>query len=270
VDRPRTATGQHLAGSVTVVDLIRRAQGPVRIPSADEVDTNRFVGDLLGPLPENDEPTRGRLARAGKLIGLAAGSLVLCGSVLAASALAHERHGATPGQLPPPPAQITGGSVLQPDAIMAQLSGSAHPAAPTTTAVATSHTQVTASHSAGHLDRPAQSPIGATDPARSAAALSPAQMVREFFQLAQSRPAEAASLIDPTLLVDPLGFTRSWSEVRDVRVDNVQTQPDGTVRAVIELLQPDNTWLQVVELLHVTSGGTPVIDGAQLLSAQRG
>jgi hypothetical protein len=36
------------------------------------------------------------------------------------------------------------------------------------------------------------------------------------------------------------------------------------------MLARDGTWLRVVELLHVTGGDTPLINGAELLSAQRG
>jgi len=42
------------------------------------------------------------------------------------------------------------------------------------------------------------------------------------------------------------------------------------VQAVIRMREPDGTWVRVVEQLHVTDGSSPVIDGAELLSAQRG
>lgn len=259
MDRPK-GDGQLEASAVTVVDLSRRQRQPVRIPSADEVDTTEFVGDLLGPEPGADEPRRGWAARAAKLIGLATGSLVLCGSVVAASTLAHDRKGGS--QLNPPPAEITGGSVLRPDTILAQLSGpprttrptpatSAPRAKPTTrTAAAPEHTSV--------------------NPPEAPADLRPDQVVREFYALARQQPAEAASLLDPSLLADPLGFDQSWTAVRGVRVSSLQTAADGTVRTVIELLPPEGTWLQVAELLHVSQGADPVINGAELLSAQRG
>ena len=265
-----------MTGSITVVDLINRQRGPVRIPSAEEVDTQHFVGDLLGPLPEEPEPRRGWVARAGKLIGLAAGSMVLCASVVTASALAHERRESAPAALPAAPAQITGGDVLRPDQILAQLTGPTTTAGSTSStapAVRTVDTRTAAARSGSDRDDGAPSARPTPDRPRFGAphgVLSPAQVVQAFYSLVGRQPEQAAGLIDPSLLSDPLSFGRSWSDVRQVRVDSLQTNPDGTVRAVIELLQPDDTWLQVVELLHVSGGSTPVINGAELHSAQRG
>ena len=100
MDRPTNGHRRHQTGSITVVDLIRRQQGPVRIPSAletaaqqDEAETVQFVEGLLGPETPDDSliGPRGWLARGAKLAGLALGSLALCGSVVAASALTHHR-----------------------------------------------------------------------------------------------------------------------------------------------------------------------------------
>ena len=252
-DDPETVT-------ITVVDLLRKQRQPVRIPSADEVDTDRFVGDLLGPAePGEPEPKRGWASRAAKLIGLATGSLVLCGSVVAASTLAHERKGT--GQLNPPPAKITGGDVVRPDTILAQLSetprtGTAKPAAPPPSSSAARTTTRTAA---------ARTFVNPPD---AAAGLRPDQVVREFYALARQQPDQAAALLDPAMLADPLGFAASWTGVRQVRLSGLSTSPDGTVRAVVELLQPDGSWLRMVELLHVSEGDDPVINGAELLSAQ--
>ena len=89
MDRPTSGHRRHEAGSVTVVDLIRRHQGPVRIPSDHETATVQLMDDLLGISAEPPEPQRGWLAKGAKLAGLALGSLALCGSVYAASTLTH-------------------------------------------------------------------------------------------------------------------------------------------------------------------------------------
>ena len=87
----------------------------------------------------------------------------------------------------------------------------------------------------------------------------------------ESQPAEAAQLLSPSLLdTDPAGFIDAWQSAAKVEVDSVQANPDGTVQAVVRMLQSDGTWLRVVELLHVTQGNQPLISGAQLLSAQNG
>jgi hypothetical protein len=76
VDRPKSGHRRHDTGSVTVVDLLRRQQGPIRIPSADEAATVQFLDDLLGPSHQR-EAHRGWLAKGAKLAGLAIGSLAL-------------------------------------------------------------------------------------------------------------------------------------------------------------------------------------------------
>lgn len=285
MDRPRAGAGQHQAGAITVVDLIRRHQGPVRVPSADEVDTASFVGDLLGGEPAEAEPQRGWVTKAAKLIGLAAGSLVLCGSVVAASTLAHERRSPAPNQIPVPAPEVSGAGVLRPDTLLAQLTGSERAPSPDPKAGPPTSPPTPTAPDADRADDGAGQPrgVGASAAGRGAPTpahtvsmagtgpIDPVAVVREFYALAGSEPAQAASLLDPALLAaDPLGFTRSWHSVRQVRVASLRSGPNDTVRAVIELLQADGTWLQVVELLHVTPGSTPVINGAQLLSAQRG
>ena len=160
----------------------------------------------------------------------------------------------------PPPAKITGGNVLRPDTILAQLSGPPR----TSTAKPTSPPPRSAPV------RRTVTPAARTfvNPPDAAPALSPDQVVREFYELARQQPDQAAALLDPSLLADPLGFAASWTAVRQVRMGRLRTSPDGTVRAEVELLQPDGSWLRMVELLHVSRGGDPVINGAELVSAQ--
>jgi hypothetical protein len=165
------------------------------------------------------------------------------------------------------PTPITGIGALRPDTLEAQLSGHGGAAAAPTTS-ARPHAPIrTAPHAA---DAPAAASTPPADPAPPSAT-SPQQLVREFYQLAESQPAAAAQLLSPSLLsTDPTGFIKAWQSAAKVEVDSVQANPDGTVQAVVRMLQPDGSWLRVVELLHVTSGSQPLISGAQLLSAQNG
>jgi hypothetical protein len=279
VERPKTGHRHPRTGSaITVVDLTRGPRGPVRIPSADEVDTETFVGDLLGP-PVGDQRPRGWVARAAKLIGLATGSLVLCASVVAASTLAHDRRPTPVTVVSTTPGEVTGAGVLRPDTIARQLSAGHHPGAstgapaggPTSTALPAASTTVVVPPPAGPSAGPAPAAVAKLPPPGTLSAAAADNLVREFYLLAGSQPDAAADLVAPSLLAaDPLGFTASWSSVRQVRVDSVQADPTGAVRAVVDLLQPDGSWLRLVELLRVTMGDPPMISGAQLLSAQHG
>ncbi|HEY4021912.1 MAG TPA: hypothetical protein VGM75_24725 [Pseudonocardiaceae bacterium] len=264
MERPRTGHRHDQDGSIAVVDLIRRQHvGPVRIPSIEEADTDALLTELLGTEVEPNRH-RGKMARAAKLIGLAVGSIVLCGSVAAAATLARSRPPASaPAVAAPTP--ITGIRALRPDTLEAQLSGHTQGnAAPTTSAAP--HASAKPEHAANN----ATPKTPATDQA-APNPTSPQQLVREFYQLVESQPAVAAQLLSPSLLsTDPAGFISAWQSAAKVEVDSVQANPDGTVQAVVRMLQPDGSWLRVVELLHVTPGSQPLISGAQLLSAQNG
>ena len=72
----------------------------------------------------------------------------------------------------------------------------------------------------------------------------------------------------PQLIVVGIANTDRTRDLTPSRAD--MKNPDGTVQAVIRMLQPDGSWVRLVELLHVTLGNDPVISGAELLSAQHG
>ena len=264
MERPRTGHRHDQEGSIAVVDLIRRQHvGPVRIPSIEEADTDALLTELLGAEVEPGRH-RGRMARAAKLIGLAVGSIVLCGSVAAAATLARSRPPAS-APVVAAPTPITGIGALRPDTLEARLSGhgASAPAHPATSA-APRKSATAAQPAAGTPSVPSADPVAPTP-------TSPQQLVREFYQLVESQPAAAAQLLSPSLLsTDPSGFISAWQSAAKVEVDSVQVNPDGTVQAVVRMLQPDGSWLRVVELLHVTPGSQPLISGAQLLSAQNG
>lgn len=271
MDRPTNGHYRHGTGSVTVVDLIRRQQGgPVRIPSADEAATVQFMDDLLGPTVEPSDHPRGWLARGAKLAGLAFGSIVLCGSVYAASTLTqHRPQQATAAQ---DSAVLTGVGALLPNTVEADLSQGT----PTTAAAPTSPT--THPTSAVGDTKPAAQPPSSDAAGTPTASVSPTQglvtpaaVVRAFYQLVATNPNLATQLISPALLSgDADGFDDAWRDLVDVQIESVQQTSPHTAQAVIRMLEPDGTWLRVVELLHVTGGDTPLINGAELLSAQRG
>jgi hypothetical protein len=265
VDRPKNGHRRHETGSITVVDLIRRQQGPVRIPSADEADTVQFVSELLGQADADvTGGHRGWLARSAKLAGLAVGSLALCGSMVVAAELTHHRTEATVTR--PATTVLTGVGALRPDTVAAALSGPRiappTPAArPTPPTVAQGRATGTIIGSAPAVPAPAQPATGS----------SAADVVRSFFKLVGSNPSSALTLLDPSLLAtDTTGFAQAWNGMSRIDIESVKQTSAGTVLAVVRMRQPDGTWFRVVEQLHVTDGDNPVIDGAELLSAQRG
>lgn len=274
MDRPRNGHRRHDTGSITVVDLIRRQQGPVRIPSADERDTVQFVSELLGPADTvttdadlaGGHEHRGWLARSAKLAGLAVGSLALCGSMVVAAELTHHRTAATVTR--PATTVLTGVGALRPDTVAAALSGPriAPPTPAHTTAPTVAGGRETGTIVGGPPAAPAAPP--AAQPATGSTAIG---VVRTFYRLVGSDPNAAAALIDPSLLAaDPIGFAQAWSALSRIDIESVQQTSAGTVQAVIRMQSLDGTWVRVVEQVHVTDGSSPVIDGAELLSAQRG
>lgn len=270
MNRPRTGHRPHQAGSITVVDLIRRQPVPIRIPSADELGTSTLVTELLGPETGPGRP-RSTLARAGKLLGLAAGSMVLCGSVIAASTYAHAHQIATPTTVAAT-GPITGLGALRPDMVEAQVGGRA-PAAPAAEPHRADKPAVRAAPVASAPDTAPAAPPSSS-PVQIPPLASPADVVREFYQLVNTEPTLAERLVDPSLLeADAASFATAWESVRRVDVESIQTNPDGSIQAVIRMLDGNGGWTRIVERLRVREAGTgtsPVISDAELLSAQRG
>jgi hypothetical protein len=272
VDRPKNGHRRHETGSITVVDLIRRQQGPVRIPSADEADTVQFVNELLGQVDTAGTETdpaaghRGWLARSAKLAGLAVGSLALCGSMVVAAELTHHRTEATVTR--PATTVLTGVGALRPDTVAAALSGP-RIAPPTPAARPNTPAQGRAT---GTIvgSAPAVPAPPAAQPATGSSS-SAIDVVRSFFQLVGNNPSAALTLLDPTLLAtDSTGFTQAWSGLSRIDIERIQQTSASIVQAVIRVREPNGAWLRMVVQLHVTDGNSPVIDGAELLSAQHG
>lgn len=272
MDRPSNGHRRHDAGSVTVVDLIRRQNsGPIRIPSISEADTIQFMDDLLGPMTEPPEHPRSWLARGAKLAGLAFGSLVLCGSVYAASTLTQHR----PQQTATGPSStvLTGVGALLPNTVAAALSQTGPATVGPTPLHTPLHTPTRSTATGMIAGGPAAPAQVAPRPAGSPTdgLVSPADVVRVFYQLVATDPSLAAQLLAPSLLSgDAASFDDAWQSLSNVQIESVQQTSPRTAQAVIRMLEPDGSWLRVIELLHVTGGDHPLINGAELLSAQRG
>lgn len=294
MDRP-TSGHRYQAGSITVVDLIRRQQGPVRIPSAHEMATVGLVDDLLGArvdarfdagfdAAEPADGQHGWVAKGAKLAGLALGSLMLCGSVYAASTLTHHRSRVAAADLTAGPvvSVLTGVGALRPDTLAAQLSPTPSPPVPTSSSPTPTPAlpglgSIASGRATGTVVGHATDAPAPTDTRHDGAdgytgPVSAAGVVRSFYQLVAIDPDLATRLVSPSLLGTGrgLGFDNAWQSVTVVDVESVDQTSAHSVLAVVRLLGKDGTWLRVVELLHLTGGAHPLINGAELLSAQHG
>ncbi|WHT18815.1 hypothetical protein N8J89_37885 [Crossiella sp. CA-258035] len=272
-----------------MADLIRQQPCPVRIPPREVVETEEFVDELLGEEttvtvapPQPLERTR----RSTRLIGMLIGAVVLTGAVTAASAITSNIW--TTPQAERAPVQrateLTGAMVLRPDLLTAELvsprtsqQGQAASASPVPPAA---RVNPPVSEQAQPLAVRPGKPVVTTQPGgqRSATTQPPAQglntpvgVVREFYQrLGQKQPETAAGLLTPNLLGDLAAFIRSWSELRQLDLKEVEVRSDGSVLAVVRLQQADGSWLTVEQLLRLANAVPMRITGAELLSAQRG
>jgi hypothetical protein len=251
---------------------------PQLSPVASLFEPNVVELHVGEPADEPHEPRHGWVATTAKVTGLAVGSLVLCGSVMAAAALTHGHRADASSGANAVDTVLTGGNVLRPDDLAAQLNGHNTPSRKSSHALG----PIAQGRATGVIEgpSPATSRVPASQntgtPSVDTTVAGQAQgdaeqVVRSFYSLVTSQPDAAAQLVDPSLLAsDPTGFAQSWSDTRDVRIESTKADPDGTVHAVISLRRPSGELLRVIEILHVTLGENPVINGAELLSAQRG
>jgi hypothetical protein len=283
------------AGSVTVADLLNRQPVPVRLPPSSHAAVRGCnLDELLEPPTATGErgPDESRPAgNVAKLVGLAAGALVLCGSVAAAAVFTSHR---PLGQLarPPatPPLEITGAGALRPDMLGAQLAGAGNaPPAPAMSVADSAPTiavppdldptgavpATTPTSGEVVAPRTSASPIpGGPVPLPGGGAASPRPgspvgVVQEFYRLVGQQPDAASALLAPELRgADPTGFAQSWASVLALRVERVEQQADHSVLAVVVLRERDGSWLRVQLVLRLSTTRPPEIVGAEVLAAQ--
>jgi hypothetical protein len=260
VERPAGGRRHSRGGSVSVADLIRRQPGSVRVLAEDEAATDGLLTDLLGgkALPEDSEP---RTSTAMKLLGVLVGAVTLAGTIAAASLITNDSRPtrAATQALAPQPQPLSGGDALRPDVLATEVAGK-KAVAPLSASPTTDQSSV--STTAGAATGRALPP---------AAAQSPTDVVRDFYNTVAQNPRDALAMIGGSLAdLDPTGFIRSWSSVRAVRPERVEAMSDGTVLGVIGIQQADGSWLHVEQLLWVDGGSQPKIIDARVLSAQQG
>ncbi|WP_137812451.1 hypothetical protein [Gandjariella thermophila] len=293
-----TARRRHRrAGSVTVAELLKKQPVPMSLPpSSHSAVRSCDLDELLGPPAEPgevdpDEPRQpGNVA---KLVGLAAGALVLCGSVAAAAVISdHRAVNPFPQPLATPPLEITGAGALRPDMLGAQLAGAGGPppaavqpagplpglavapdadpaggpaatTAPASSAVVAPRTSVAAAPGA-----PAPLAAGSGGPAGQRPG-TPVGVVQEFYRLLGQQPDAASALLAPELRdADPTGFAQSWASVLALRLERAEQRDDQSVLAIVAIQRRDGSWLRVEQVLRLSATRPPQIIGAEILAAQ--
>jgi hypothetical protein len=267
VKRPTTGRRHPRSGSIPVTELIRKRPAKLDVPQEHRALANALV--LASAEEPEDKPVshrrpQQRRAQLVKVAGLGVAACLLAGSITLASVITHNREqdAAPSGQS----FEITGEQALLPNAYVnaaQQQAGATKPAIP-------SQVRNTESGSFPYTpDAPTSSSTSSTQAPQRPKASTASQLVREFYQLIASDPAQAFSLLSPEVLNADLGrFVQAWSVVSEVKVIDVQDQKDGTVITVVSMKLPDGSSVRLKQLLQTAGGSQLRIVGAQLLSAQ--
>ena len=266
--RPTTGRRHPRSGSIPVTELIRKRPAKLDVPQEHRALANALV--LASTESVKDKPTshrrpQARSAQLARVAGLGLAACVLCGSVtLAAVITNHREQTAAPANHK---LEITGEQALLPDSYTTI----ANQAPATTKPEVPGQVQDTATgsfpYTPGGTTTTTSSPTRRHQPAASNAV----QLVREFYQLIATDPAQAFDLLAPDAFNADLGrFVQAWSSVTDVHVVEVREQKDGIVICVVSMRMADGSKLRLEQLLRTGGGGELRIVGAELLSAQHG
>ncbi|WP_236796749.1 hypothetical protein [Amycolatopsis sp. GM8] len=212
-----------------------------------------------------------KVSKVARLAGLTTAASLLVGAVVASSMLTRQRPAETRDPNPAAP-QVTGAAALGgflPDSVGLPPKNS-HPRASAPSAVTTS--QVPVAQTQPIAGETASAPE--TTSTATTTEITDAQkvaVVKQFYQrMVSSHPEDALAMLTPDLAGDEPGdLVRAWSSMSDVDVDDVQVQPDGTVRAVVTMLQHDGVRLRVTQVLSLTEDKGTAISRAVLLSAEQ-
>ncbi|SFQ24418.1 hypothetical protein SAMN05421810_105327 [Amycolatopsis arida] len=227
----------------------------------------------LRPRRPSREP-ESRLARRAKLLGLILAAALLFGAVVAASLLAQQRELARGDADAAAGLQITGAAALGGFVMPTDLPSTPATTHPTPTSTAASPEPRRGEGSAERpTGEPGTAPAAATGSPVTSAPLAPAAdrlgTVREFYRLIDVAPEHALGLLDPVLVGDRTGdLVRAWSAMTAVTLESVREQADGSILAVVTMLQPDGRRLRVTHVLDLADGPAGVISQVRLVSAR--
>ncbi|WP_158881103.1 hypothetical protein [Amycolatopsis anabasis] len=94
--------------------------------------------------------------------------------------------------------------------------------------------------------------------------------VRNFYRVLDERPRDALSLLDPVLTrTQADSLVAAWSGMDKIRVVDARPQPDGSVLAVVTMVQHDGVHLRITQSLSMAADAPGMITEVRLLSAER-
>lgn len=269
--RPTTGRRHPRSGSIPVTELIRKRPAKLDVPQEHRALANALV--LASTESVQDKPTshrrpQARSAQLARVAGLGLAACVLCGSVTLAAVITHNRdQTAAPANHK---LEITGEQALLPDSYTTIANQAPAPARPTVP------TQVPRTAEGSFPYTPSSTEpttsAGTETTHQRAKSSSAVQLVREFYKLIASDPAQAFQLLAPESFfgADFGRFVAAWSVVTDVHVLSMHEQKDGSVVSVVSMRMADGSKLRLEQLLRTGGDGELRIVGAQLLSAQHG
>jgi hypothetical protein len=233
------------------------------------------------PRPKPEQPPQepeSRFARRAKLVGLVAAGALVAGSIITASTLTSQHRAQSPVE-PAGVRQITGAAALGGFAVPEPPSSSTQgqaknskphtkqttvaPAAETGPRGAEPGTPVTPPPSSSKPATPSQGSATTTADAKLAA-------VKSFYSMVDLDPQGALAMLEPLLAGEqPGSLVRAWSSMDAVQVEDARIQPDGSIIAVVTMVQPDGAHLRITQLLRVAEDSSGMISDARLLSTQQ-
>ncbi len=276
MERPTSGRRHIRAGSITVAELIKNRPTPVRLPSRDdEPQTEEMV--MREPEPSRQDPapnthrrTPARTKQLAKLAGLGVAAAVLCASVAAASIITTKRQAATEAGARPA-IEMTDEQAMLPN--LFTLGTATGPERTVTTELPAPNT----GSAAASVDSPGSGrSAGQPEPKRPVTGHQVnqepvnADLVRRYYDLLASQPSQALGLLDSVLRTSDLShFVNSWSQIRGIKVLDVQQRADGSLLAVVSMVLPNGGTARVQQLLRLTETMPQRITGAEIISAQQ-
>lgn len=230
------------------------------------------------PDPEPAPPPQSRAAGVAKVTGLITASAALCAAITTA-ALTSDRQESQSISGTSRSAELTGVRALDPQAAAGY--------APAQTSTRQTITSTTTSSAAPPAKPSNPPPPGSPLPSSSSlssssgtsarvdvrSAASPEEVlsfVHTFYRLLGANPRDALRLVDPALVEDEGDdLVRSWEDVEDVRVGNIDLREGNRVLAEVSMRESDGAQLRLRQLLRLSGPRDPLITEAQVLSVHR-
>jgi hypothetical protein len=230
------------------------------------------------PAREPEQPPRepeSSLARRAKLVGLVAAAALVVGSIITASTLT-DRHRAQPPLETAGAKEFTGAAALggfavagAPSTERGDAKTSQRSPRQTSSPAPVAETEQHNSQVGGSTPTPTSTPTTQQGSATTTTA-EKLVAVKKFYEMVDRNPQGALAMLEPLLAGEQPGdLVRAWSSMDAVEVQDAEVQSDGSILAIVTMLQPDGGYLRVTQLLRLADDASGLISAARLLSTQR-